>query len=36
VTIELIKAGDHRLSTPPDLVRITAAIERLAAPPFEP
>ena len=31
VTIELIKAGDHRLSTPSDLARITAAIERLAA-----
>jgi pimeloyl-ACP methyl ester carboxylesterase len=30
VTIELIKAGDHRLSTPSDLVRITAALERLA------
>jgi hypothetical protein len=30
VTIELIKAGDHRLSSPPDLARITAAIERLA------
>jgi pimeloyl-ACP methyl ester carboxylesterase len=31
VTVELIKAGDHRLSLPPDLARITAAIERLAA-----
>src|SRR5918994_3805824 len=31
VTIELIKAGDHRLSTERDLARITAAIERLAA-----
>ena len=31
VTIELIKAGDHRLSSPPDLARITAAVERLAA-----
>jgi pimeloyl-ACP methyl ester carboxylesterase len=31
VTIELIKAGDHRLSSPPDLARITAAIDRLAA-----
>ena len=31
VTIELIKAGDHRLSTPTDLARLTAAIERLAA-----
>jgi pimeloyl-ACP methyl ester carboxylesterase len=30
VTVELIKAGDHRLSTPSDLARITAAIERLA------
>jgi pimeloyl-ACP methyl ester carboxylesterase len=30
VTIELIKAGDHRLSTEPDLARLTAAIERLA------
>jgi pimeloyl-ACP methyl ester carboxylesterase len=33
VTIELIKAGDHRLSTPADLARVTAAIERLAAAP---
>jgi pimeloyl-ACP methyl ester carboxylesterase len=31
VTIELIKSGDHRLSTVADLDRITAAIERLAA-----
>jgi pimeloyl-ACP methyl ester carboxylesterase len=31
VTVELIKAGDHRLSTPRDIARITAAIERLAA-----
>ena len=31
VTIELIKAGDHRLSREPDLARITAAIDRLAA-----
>ena len=31
VTIELIKAGDHRLSTEGDLARITAAIEPLAA-----
>jgi hypothetical protein len=30
VTVELIKAGDHRLSTAPDLRRITAALERLA------
>ena len=30
VTVELIKAGDHRLSTPSDLARIIAAIERLA------
>ena len=30
VTIELIKAGDHRLSTPADLARITAALERVA------
>jgi pimeloyl-ACP methyl ester carboxylesterase len=29
VTIELIKAGDHRLSTAPDLARIEAAIQRL-------
>jgi pimeloyl-ACP methyl ester carboxylesterase len=36
VTVELVKAGDHRLSTPPDLARITAAIERLAAPPSKP
>jgi pimeloyl-ACP methyl ester carboxylesterase len=31
VTVELIKAGDHRLSTGRDLARITAAIDRLAA-----
>jgi hypothetical protein len=31
VTIELMKAGDHRLSSPPDRARITAAIARLAA-----
>ena len=31
VTIELIKAGDHRLSRATDLARLTAAIERLAA-----
>jgi len=31
VTVELIKAGDHRLSTPPDLARLTAAVERRAA-----
>jgi pimeloyl-ACP methyl ester carboxylesterase/ribosomal protein S18 acetylase RimI-like enzyme len=31
VTIELIKAGDHRLSTEADLARITAALARLAA-----
>jgi pimeloyl-ACP methyl ester carboxylesterase len=31
VTIELIKAGDHRLSTEADLARITAAIARLAS-----
>jgi pimeloyl-ACP methyl ester carboxylesterase len=30
VTVELIKAGDHRLSTAADLARITAAVERLA------
>jgi pimeloyl-ACP methyl ester carboxylesterase len=30
VTVELVKAGDHRLSTPSDLARITAALERLA------
>ncbi|MGH6920996.1 MAG: alpha/beta hydrolase [Geminicoccaceae bacterium] len=30
VTIELIKAGDHRLSTEADLARITAALARLA------
>jgi pimeloyl-ACP methyl ester carboxylesterase len=30
VTVELIKAGDHRLSRPRDLARIAAAIERLA------
>jgi hypothetical protein len=33
VTVELVKAGDHRLSTPADLARITAALERLAAAP---
>jgi pimeloyl-ACP methyl ester carboxylesterase len=33
VTVELVKAGDHRLSTPSDLARITAAIERLAGDP---
>jgi pimeloyl-ACP methyl ester carboxylesterase len=32
VTVELIKAGDHRLSTEPDLARITAAIHRLSEP----
>jgi pimeloyl-ACP methyl ester carboxylesterase/N-acetylglutamate synthase-like GNAT family acetyltransferase len=31
VTIELIKAGDHRLSTEADLARMTAALERLDA-----
>jgi alpha-beta hydrolase superfamily lysophospholipase len=31
VTIELVKAGDHRLSTAADLARIRAAIQRLAA-----
>jgi pimeloyl-ACP methyl ester carboxylesterase len=35
VILELIKAGDHRLSTARDLARITAAIERLAAAPFD-
>jgi pimeloyl-ACP methyl ester carboxylesterase len=30
VTIELIKSGDHRLSTAPDLARIEAAVQRLA------
>jgi pimeloyl-ACP methyl ester carboxylesterase len=30
VTIELIKAGDHRLSSAPDVARIIGAIERLA------
>jgi pimeloyl-ACP methyl ester carboxylesterase len=30
VTIELIKAGDHRLSSAPDLARIEAAIQRIA------
>jgi pimeloyl-ACP methyl ester carboxylesterase len=30
VTIELIKAGDHRLSSAPDIARIIGAIERLA------
>jgi pimeloyl-ACP methyl ester carboxylesterase len=31
VTVELIKAGDHRLSTPRDLARLTAALDHLAA-----
>ena len=31
VTVELIKAGDHRLSTEADLARITAALARLDA-----
>jgi pimeloyl-ACP methyl ester carboxylesterase len=31
VTIELIKAGDHRLSTERDIERITAAIQRIAS-----
>jgi pimeloyl-ACP methyl ester carboxylesterase len=31
VTIELVKAGDHRLSTEADLARITAALARLSA-----
>jgi pimeloyl-ACP methyl ester carboxylesterase/N-acetylglutamate synthase-like GNAT family acetyltransferase len=31
VTIELIKAGDHRLSTEADIARITAALARLGA-----
>ena len=30
VTVELIKGGDHRLSTPRDVARITAAVQRLA------
>jgi pimeloyl-ACP methyl ester carboxylesterase len=30
VIVELIKAGDHRLSSAPDLARITAAVQRLA------
>jgi pimeloyl-ACP methyl ester carboxylesterase len=33
VTIELIKAGDHRLSTPRDIAGIKATIERLAKDP---
>jgi hypothetical protein len=33
VTVELIKAGDHRLSTPSDLARLEAAIQRLTANP---
>jgi pimeloyl-ACP methyl ester carboxylesterase len=32
VTVELIKAGDHRLSGERDLARITGAVHRLAAP----
>jgi pimeloyl-ACP methyl ester carboxylesterase len=31
VTVELVKAGDHRLSTEADLARITGALERLAS-----
>jgi dipeptidyl aminopeptidase/acylaminoacyl peptidase len=31
VTIELVKAGDHRLSTETDIARITAALARLSA-----
>jgi pimeloyl-ACP methyl ester carboxylesterase len=31
VTIELVKSGDHRLSTEADLARITAALARLLA-----
>ncbi|MGI9493563.1 MAG: alpha/beta hydrolase, partial [Geminicoccaceae bacterium] len=31
VTIELIKAGDHRLSTPEHIERLCAATERVAA-----
>ena len=31
VTIELVKAGDHRLSSEADLARITAALARLSA-----
>jgi len=31
VTIELVKSGDHRLSTEADLARITAALARLSA-----
>ena len=31
VTIELIKAGDHRLSTPRDLARLCAAVDGLAS-----
>jgi pimeloyl-ACP methyl ester carboxylesterase len=30
VTVELIKAGDHRLSTARDIARITAALQRIA------
>jgi pimeloyl-ACP methyl ester carboxylesterase len=33
VTVELIKAGDHRLSSRPDLARIEAAIRRLTTNP---
>ena len=36
VTVELIKAGDHRLLTPRDIARITATIQRLAASQVEP
>jgi hypothetical protein len=36
VTTELVKAGDHRLSTVRDIARIMAAIQRLTTPPFEP
>jgi pimeloyl-ACP methyl ester carboxylesterase len=33
VTVELVKAGDHRLSSEPDLARIEAAIQRLTTNP---
>jgi pimeloyl-ACP methyl ester carboxylesterase len=35
VTIELIKGGDHRLSTPADLARLAAAVQRLAGAPAD-
>jgi pimeloyl-ACP methyl ester carboxylesterase len=35
VTVELIKAGDHRLSTPADLAQLATAVQRLAGAPAD-